>query len=165
MLLFGNFITLLSSYSLLIYMTMCFICLMFRTDQVIQAGFRPICKTPHRALKYRGLFASQLSHRRPSWSECKICICHLPTECHPSILKNCTATVLARPTAYVAARVWIYVSVLVTSQKQKTPASPLSLQMVTFHRLLCRYLRMAFFPAKPKHRFESDWHAKLLALK
>ena len=50
-------------------------------------------------------------------------------------------------------RVRIHVSVFVTSQEKKNPASPLSLQVVTFHRLWCRYLRRAFFTAKPKHRF------------
>ena len=28
-------------------------------------------------------------------------------------------------------------------------------QVVTFRRLRCRYLRRAFFTAKPKHRFET----------
>ena len=38
-------------------------------------------------------------------------------------------------------------------------------QVVTFHWLRCWYLRLAFFPAKPNHRFENEWHAKLLASK
>ena len=57
--------------------------------------------------------------------------------------------------AYCACRVWIHVYVFVTSQVKENQASPLSIQVVTFHRLLCLYLRQAFYSAKPKHRFEN----------
>ena len=75
-----------------------------------------------------------------------------------------TATAAGDGTRSVAAtvdsRVRIHVSVLVTSQENEIPASPLSLQVVRFHRLRCQYFRQVFFSAQPKDRFESDWQCK-----
>ena len=63
----------------------------------------------------------------------------------------------------------ILLSVFVTRQEKKF--QPLSchaaLLEVTFHRLLCLYLRLAFL-FKPKQRFETywhQWHTKLAAMK
>ena len=67
-------------------------------------------------------------------------------------LSDITAVVI-KAERKLQSRVRIHVSVFVTSQEKKFSLSTES-QVITFHGLRCLYLRRAFFPAKPNHRFE-----------